>query len=151
MQRLGAAKSAGRKPVVRVLAAPVEPLPGLAEVLTFTAPRLPAAAANALYEGGHAGWFASDAGRRDVERWALAVARGAAAGDYDKAREATRKLLLQASVAGTSLLERHTLLERLGEIIVRELEARGMDRARLLAARRLLVRLRQLGLEESRS
>ncbi len=151
MQRLGAAKSARRKPVVRVFAAPVEPLPGLAELLTVAAPSLPAAAANALYEGGHAGWFASDAGRRDVERWALAVARGAAAGDYDKAREATRKLLLQASVAGTSLLERHTMLERLGEIIVRELEGRGMDRARLLAARRLLVRLRQLGLEESRS
>jgi hypothetical protein len=39
------------------------------------------------------------------------------------------------------------MLERLGEMIARELEAAGMERSRLLAARRLLVRLRQLGLE----
>jgi len=149
VRRFGAARSAGRKALVRVFAAPVEPLPELGELLTIAAPNVATAAANALYESGHMGWFASEAGRRDVERWALAIARGAAAGNYDEPVEATRKLLLQASVAGASLLERHTMLERLGEIIARELEGRGVDRGRLLASRRLLARLRQLGLEET--
>ena len=149
VQRLSAAKAPLRKPTVRVFPTPVEPLPDLERLLDAAAPRLATAAAHALYDSGYSGWFASPSGRGNVERWALAVARGAGTGHYELASEATRKLILQASAAGASLLERHTMLERLGEMIARELEAAGMERSRLLAARRLLVRLRQLGLEPS--
>jgi diguanylate cyclase (GGDEF)-like protein/excisionase family DNA binding protein len=149
VQRLNAARSAHRKPSVRAVPAPVEPLPELGALLTAAAANLGSTAARAVYDSGHAGWFGSRAGCQQGERWALAVAGAARDGDYEKAAEATRALVLQASVAGTSLLERQTMLERLGEIVARELQGREPDRGRLLAARRLLMRLRQLGLEAS--
>jgi diguanylate cyclase (GGDEF)-like protein/excisionase family DNA binding protein len=147
VQRLSSARSAGRRPAVRAVPPPVEPLPRLAELLAAIAGSVGPSAARAVYEHGHAGWFATPTGCRHVERWALRVAAAARSADYEQAGEATRKLVLQATVAGTSLLERQTMLERLGEIATRELQSREPDRGRLLAARRLLVRLRQLGLE----
>jgi diguanylate cyclase (GGDEF)-like protein/excisionase family DNA binding protein len=147
VQRLNTAAAARRRPSVRAVPAPVEPLPALAALMTAAAANLGPTAARSVYDDGHPGWFASRAGCQQVERWALAVAGGARGGDYERAGEATRKLVLQATVAGTSLLERQTMLERLGEIVARELQARETDQGRLLAARRLLKRLRQLGLE----
>lgn len=56
-----------------------------------------------------------------------------------------RSLTRQAAHAG--LLERYTMIERAGAIIVRDLQGRGVDGFELLGARRLLLRLRQLVLE----
>ena len=129
VQRLGAAKSPHRRPHVRVFPAPVEPLPDLDEMLTAAAPswrRRPRM--RSTRAGTRAGSRRTTAAATSsAGRWPSPAEP--AAGEYEKASEATRKLILQASVAGTSLLERHTMLERLGEIIVRELEAGGMEHA----------------------
>jgi diguanylate cyclase (GGDEF)-like protein/excisionase family DNA binding protein len=146
VQRLSTRNGRSR-PIVRMVPAPVEALPALDELLTATAPNLAAAAARSLYEGAHTGWFVSPSGGRQLERWLLGVASGARAGDYETTAEATRKLMMHASPVGTSLLERHTIVERLGELIVRDLQRCGTDQAQLMAARRLVVRLRQIVLE----
>jgi len=143
VQRL--ARPAQHKPVVRSVTPPVEPLPALGELLTAAAPDLAGACTNALYERAHTGWFASPTGRDQVERWALSVGAGARTGDYDTTAEATRKLMLQAYHSGVSLLERYTMLERAGAIVLRDLQDRGP--ADLLGARRLFLHLRQLVLE----
>jgi diguanylate cyclase (GGDEF)-like protein/excisionase family DNA binding protein len=149
VQRLSAARSARHKATVRSIPTPVEPLPDLSDALRTAAPELATTCARAVYEGAHTGWFGSRTGRQQVERWALAVAVGARTGEYETAIEATRKLMLQASVGGASLLERHTMLERLGDAIARDLQGRGTHHAQLLSARRLLLCLRQLALEGS--
>jgi len=145
VQRL--ARPARYKPAVRSVPPPVEPLPALGELLTAAAPDLAGACTRALYDGERTGWFVSPAGRDQVERWALAVAADARTGVYDAAAEATRKLMLQAYHSGASLLERYTMLERAGAIILRDLQDRGPDRSELLGARRLFMHLRQLVLE----
>ena len=66
---------------------------------------------------------------------------------YDAALEATHCLVTQADYAGATLLERHSLLERYGDIVVRGLQDRGAPRAELVGARRLFSRLRQVLLE----
>jgi excisionase family DNA binding protein len=144
VRRLQAAR---HRPKVRSMPPPVAPLPALSDLLATAAPNVAAASTQALYDGAHTGWFASTTGRQQLERWALGVAAGARNGTYDTTTDATRTLMLQAAHAGASLLERYTILERAGGIIVRELQTRGTDRAQLLGARRLLVHLRQLVLE----
>ena len=145
VQRLSAAQ---HKPVVvRTVTPPVEPLPALSELLTTVAPDLAIAAAHALYEGAHTGWFASPTGRQHIERWTLGVAAGARTGDYDAATDATRRLMVKATHVGTSLVERYTLLERVGAIVMRDLEASDTDHFQLMGARRLLLCLRQVALE----
>jgi excisionase family DNA binding protein len=147
VHRLRAARLAQHKPVVRSVAPPVEPLPALGELLTAAAADLVRACTHALYDGAHTGWFASPTGRQHVERWALAVAAGARTGDYDTTTAATRQLMLQASHTGASLLERYTMLERVGAIVLRDLQDCETDRSELLGARRLFLHLRQLVLE----
>ena len=63
------------------------------------------------------------------------------------ALDATRRLVTQADLAGASLLERHTFLERYCEAVVRALQQRHTERAELVGARRLFARLRQVTLE----
>jgi excisionase family DNA binding protein len=144
VRRLQAAR---HKPKVRSTPPPVEPLPALSELLATAAPDLAAASTQALYDGAHTGWFASTAGRQQLERWALGVAAGARSGNYDTTTDATRTLMLQATHAGASLLERHTILERAGAIMLRNLQDGGTERSQLVGARRLLLHLRQLALE----
>jgi excisionase family DNA binding protein len=146
VQRLSARNGRSR-PIVRMVPAPVEALPALDELLSATAPNLAAAAARSLYESSHTGWFASPGGGRQLERWLLGVGSGARAGDYETSAEATRKLMMQATPAGASLLERHTIVERLGELIVRDLQRAGIDQGQLVTVRRLMARLRQTVLE----
>ena len=146
VQRLGA-KNGRDRPMVRSVPAPVEASPALSDLLTIAAPDLAAAAAQSVYEGARTGWFVSSAGLRQVERWALSVAAAARTGDYESGTEATRKLTQQASLAGATLLERHTMVERLGELIVRDLQRSDLDRTQLLGVRRLFLRFRQTVLE----
>lgn len=145
VQRL--ARLAQHEPVVRSVQPPVGPLPALGELLTAAAADLAGDCAPAVYDGTRTGWFVSPAGRDQVERWALGVAAGARTGDYDATAEATRKLMLQAYHTGASLLERYTMLERVGAIVLRDLQERGTEGSEILGARRLFVHLRQLVLE----
>lgn len=125
----------------------MEPLAGLADLLGACAPDLASAGARALYDGPGAGWFASDAGREQLGHWASAVAAAARSAHYDAALEATHRLVTQADYAGATLLERHSFLDRYGDIVVRGLQDRGAPRAELVGVRRLFSRLRQVLLE----
>ena len=147
VQRVRAAEVAQRKPLVRSVQPPVEPLPVLGARLAAAAPELAVTCTDALYDAAHAGWFASPTGREHVQRWALSVAASARTGNYHGTTEATRKLMTLASHTGASLLERYSLLERLGTVVLRDLQERGTDRGELLGARRLFVHLRQVVLE----
>ena len=147
VQRLRSDRPAGHKPVVRSVPAPVESLPALSALLTSAAADVARTATNALYDPARPGWFASPAGRDRVERWAFGVAAGARTGDYEATAGATRALIRDASWAGASLLERFTLVERIGDVILRELQSRGTADPELLGARRLLLRFRRLVLE----
>ena len=94
------------------------------------------------------GWFGSVPGRepaRPLERRALATAtRGT---DYDGALDATRRLVTQADLAGASLLERHTFLERYGETVVRASQERERPARRARRRPPAVRRLRQVTLE----
>ena len=57
-------------------------------------------------------------------------------------------LLLPAHYAGASLLERHTFVERLGDVAVRGLAQRDAPRSEIVGVRRLFARLAQALLDE---
>ena len=75
-------------------------------------------------------------GREQLGHWSAALAAATRGTDYDAALDATRRLVTQADLAGASLLERHTFLERYGEAVVRTLQERGAPHAELVGARR---------------
>jgi hypothetical protein len=52
------------------------------------------------------------------------------------------ELMQKAEAAGASVLERHTYLERVSELLVRTLAARGSSRDEVRAAGRLLLAVR---------
>jgi len=146
IRRLTAQAAVSNRPTVRPVALPVEPLPAVAALLSSAAAELAASGARAIY-GGHPGWFASDVGREQLGHWASTLVAALRSADYDAALDATRRLSVQAEYAGTSLLERHTFLERYGELAVRELRELKAPQAELVGARRLFTRLRQALLE----
>jgi diguanylate cyclase (GGDEF)-like protein/excisionase family DNA binding protein len=138
---------AATNPSVRRVALPADALPALSELLASTAGELSAAVTRGLYDGPTRGWFGSVPGREQLGHWSTALAAAACGTEYDAALDATRRLVTQADLAGASLLERHTFLERYGEAVVRTLRERGAPRAELVGARRVFARLRQVTLE----
>jgi diguanylate cyclase (GGDEF)-like protein/excisionase family DNA binding protein len=131
---------------VRPVAFPTEPLPCLVELLGTAAPELAASCVRSVYDG-RPGWFASEAGREQLAQWAAAVATASGSAVYEDALDATRRLDSQAGYGGTTLLERHTFLERYGVVVVRTLQERGVRHSELVGSRRLFTRLRQALLE----
>ena len=144
LRRLAAATT---RPEVRPAPLPVEALPALHELLGGAAAELCAAVARGLYDGPAQGWFASAAGREQLATWATALATAGRTGAYDGALEATRRLATHADLAGATLLERHSFLERFGDAATRTLQERGATRAELIGSRRLFSRIRQVTLE----
>ena len=138
---------AAARPSVRAVALPADALPALSELLASTAGELSAAVTRGLYDGPAHGWFGSVPGREQLGHWSAALAAATRGTDYDAALDATRRLVTQADLAGASLLERHTFLERYGEAVVRTLQERKAPHAELVGARRLFARLRQVTLE----
>jgi diguanylate cyclase (GGDEF)-like protein/excisionase family DNA binding protein len=147
LRRLAAEAATTTKPEVRNTALPAEPLPALHELLGGAAGELAAAVARGLYEGPAPGWFASPAGREALGAWATALAAASRKGEYEPALDATRRLVTHADLAGATLLERHSYLERFGDASVRTLQERGANRPELIGARRLFSRIRQVALE----
>jgi hypothetical protein len=135
------------RPEVRPTPLPVEALPGLHELLGGAASELSAAVARGLYDAPTPGWFASAAGREQLATWATALATSSRDASYDGALEATRRLVTHADLAGATLLERHSFLERFGEAAVQTMQQRGASRQELVAARRLFSRVRQVTLD----
>ena len=135
------------RPSVRPVALPADALPALSELLANAAGELSAAVTRGLYDGSVQGWFDSVPGRQQLGPWSAALSAATRGTDYDTALDATRRLVTQADLAGASLLERHTFLERYGEAVVRALQERGAARAELVGARRVFARLRQVTLD----
>ena len=110
---------------------------------------LSAAVTRGLYDGPAHGWFGSVPGREQLGHWSARARRRQPRGtDYDGALDATRRLVTHADLAGASLLERHTFLERYGDAVgAHAAGARRAPRAELVGARRALRRLRQVTLE----
>ncbi len=146
LRRLNSETASATRPEVRPVALPTEPLAILHELLGGSAGDLAAAVARGLYDG-PPGWFASVPGREQLGTWAAALAGACRSGDYDVALEATRRLITHADLAGATLVERHTFLERFGDATTRTLADRGATRPELVGARRLFNRLRQVVLE----
>ncbi len=138
---------AATRPTVRPVALPADALPALSELLASAAGELAAAVTRGLYDGPAQGWFGSVPGREQLGHWSAALSAATRGTDYEAALDATRRLVTQADLAGASLLERHTFLERYGEAVVRTLRDRRGERAELIGARRLFARLRQVTLE----
>jgi diguanylate cyclase (GGDEF)-like protein/excisionase family DNA binding protein len=138
---------AASRPTVRPVALPADALPELSALLASTSGELSAAVTRGLYDGPAHGWFGSVPGREQLAHWSAALAAATGGTDYDAALDATRRLVTQADLAGASLLERHTFLERYGDVVVRALQERHGHRAELVGTRRLFARLRQVTLE----
>ncbi len=149
IRRLNAESAVAQRPLVRPVALPTDALPELPALLAASAADLAVAGARALYDGPRPGWFASDSGRAQLALWASALGAAARTANYDTALEATRRLVTQADYAGASLLERHTFVERYGDLVGRALQERGCDRSELVGARRLFTRVRQALLESA--
>jgi excisionase family DNA binding protein len=115
-----ASVSSGAAPSVMSLAAPGDPLPAVAELLASHGPELVRLTAGVLY-GGMPGWWTTGPALTHTNPWLRAVAGCAAAGDYATAIGATRRLMDQAEMAGTSRLERHRFLERFCDVVARRL------------------------------
>ena len=100
------------------------------------------AAAGAVYSDGPPGWFASTQAAPLLETWLARLADACSRGRYARALTATHALMHRAQSRSAVLLERHTFLERVGQVTVRELLAAG-ERAEAVAARRLILSLQQ--------
>ena len=148
IRRLNLEAALTSRAVVRPVPLPAEPLPALAELLSAGRDELARTAARTLYEGPREGWFGSAAALAELDGWGAALASAARTGAFEPAQAATRDLLLQAHFAGASLLERHTFVERYGDLASRALTERQADRSELMGVRRLFARLRQALLDE---
>jgi excisionase family DNA binding protein len=144
VRRLGRDIAERTPAVVRPARQPTGPLPAVAVLLDADGEELLDAAVRGVYEAGHPGWFAADAARPHLLAWLHALAdaaRGPA--DYDAACAATRELAARALYAGTSIVERHALLERLGDLVGLHLGERGASRHELIETRRLVRTLQR--------
>ena len=151
VRRLRSAGMLHEPPPVSAVTPPTQPLPVVARLLTAAGQELSEHAAKGIY-GGRTGWWALETAQAQIEVWIQAVSGALLSGDYNVALAATRRLVQQAELAGTSQLERHAFLERFCDLAVRRLSrepgARHVDASGL---RRLFACLRQLLLDDRAS
>jgi excisionase family DNA binding protein len=131
------------RPTVRPVAMPADRLAPLADHLRAHGAELAARAASALYRGGPPGWFGADEASEAVREWVGALAAACDSARYADAAAASELLMRRAYLHGASLLERHTFLERFGELALRSLSLEGADRVELTGTRRLITALQQ--------
>jgi putative two-component system response regulator len=137
----------GARPTIRAVAPASEPLSALAERLRAQGGEAVRMAAASLYRGSAPGWFAGEAAAQATGEWLPEMVRACETGRYAGALEATALLMRRAYLQGTTLLERHTFLERMGEVALRSLSQAGAARAELGSTRRLFTALQQSLLE----
>jgi excisionase family DNA binding protein len=121
---------------------PTGPLPSLDLLLQREAGRLLEATAKRLYAGSASGWFDAPETREEREAWMAKLALAAESGNWGPALVRTQQLLELARLSGASLLERHSFLETLAALVVRELSATASDQDELNRARRVFLALR---------
>jgi putative two-component system response regulator len=132
---------------VRPVAQPAEPIEPLARRLEAGGAELASIAAASLYRGGPPGWFASPEAATAIKQWLAALAKGCESGRYAGALEASELLMRRADLGAATLLERHSFLERFGEVAVRALSQDGNGNGELVATRRLVAAIQQAQLE----
>ena len=145
LQRFAAEQ--GAPPSIRPTAFPDERIPSLAAHLHVHGADLVASAATAVYRGGKPGWFASDDAAVEVRELLEELASSAESGRYDGVIDASDGLSRGARLHGVSVLESHTFLDRLGEMVVRSLGRAGTGQEELAATRHLFVALRETMLD----
>jgi putative two-component system response regulator len=139
----------GAPPSIRPTAAPDERIPSLAAHLQVHGADLVARAVTAVYRGAKPGWFASDDAAVEIHELLEELASSAQSGHYDGVLDAADGLSRRARLHGVSVLERHTFLERLGEVVVRSLGRAGTGQEELAVTRHLFVTLRETMLDRS--
>jgi diguanylate cyclase (GGDEF)-like protein/excisionase family DNA binding protein len=142
--RLNAERGTAPARTVRPIAPPAQPLDVLRALLDQRGTDVAAAAARALYGAdGPPGWFAGEDAVGPLKRWIWALVSACRSGDYAIAHESTLALSRHAHLAGASLLERHRFVELFGDVAIRALVPRDVEREKVAEARRLFVSLRQ--------
>jgi excisionase family DNA binding protein len=142
--RLNAERGTAPACTVRPIAPPAQPLDVVRALVDQRGMDVAGAAARALYGGdGPPGWFAADDAVGPLKRWIWALASACRSGDYAIAHESTLALSRHAQLAGASLLERHRFVELFGDVAIRALATRDVEREKVAEARRLFVSLRQ--------
>jgi hypothetical protein len=86
-----------------------------------------------------------------LAQWVRTLSRSARTGDWERAVEATKRLLVQSDHAGSSLAERHRFLEQFMEVTLRAMKREEADNAVLVGTRRLFLMLLRVALTTLRS
>ncbi|MET0730255.1 MAG: helix-turn-helix domain-containing protein, partial [Solirubrobacterales bacterium] len=137
----------GALPRLRPIDPPQRPLPETAATLKVFGTQIIGAAAQSIYPSGPYGWLASAKADGDRRTWLTALQTACEHGTYAPALAATDVLLALSRTHGTTLLERHAFLERLGQVLTRALGRQGVDQRELPEVRRLIVALQQNALQ----
>jgi putative two-component system response regulator len=127
---------------------PSLPLPGLGKFVATSGQDLADQAAKTVYAG-PPGWWALETSRAQVEAWLQSLAGALHTGNYDVALQATKRLMRQAELAGTTQLEQHVFIERFSELTVRRLIQGRFGQAEVSGLRRLFASLRHSLLESA--
>jgi excisionase family DNA binding protein len=134
-------------PHLRPIAAPGQPLPGVATTLATFGQEIAGAAAASIYADEPRGWLASEHARPALHGWLNALRQACEQGNFEPAIAVTETVLREARAHSTTLLERHVFLERFGQVLIRTLGRQGVEQSELAGARRLVVALQQRALE----
>jgi diguanylate cyclase (GGDEF)-like protein/excisionase family DNA binding protein/PAS domain S-box-containing protein len=105
----------GTPPVKLKSATPPEmPMPHLAALLDSRGDMIVEESAAAIYAHPAGGWFSASGSLEARGLWLAALAQGARTGSYDEAMKASAGFFRTAVLAGTTILERHLLIQRFG-------------------------------------
>lgn len=115
--------------------------PATAALIAEIGERIFESAVRSLYQEGSTGWFASEACLAPTREWLASLATACRTGSYTSELSDWEEYFRQAELAGTSLLERHTLVERFGAALIQTLERRGADGTESMIVRRAFALL----------
>jgi excisionase family DNA binding protein len=137
----------GARPTIRPIGPPDEGIPSLPERLEAEGDAMAATAAAALYRGTKSGWFAGEDAPPEIRVFLAVLSSGAASGRYAGVLEASEGMMQRARLHSATLLESHTFLERLRDVILHSLRQAGASQEELAATRHLFAALQQHLLE----
>ena len=101
------------------------------------------AAAAAVYGDDRSGWFAAETAQPALRAWRETLREASLSGAFGPTLEASAYLMREAQAHSASLLERHTFLERFGQVSVRVLGRTTASREEIAGTRRLIAALQQ--------